>query len=281
VASFADMDTILAIELKREQVPGTNPEETDPHVVLRVYPASGSIEWQMDDSPAYHVPSGQRLIMVDGGPARLDEVETLPEWIDGRDARPRDPIAARGLEPNVTADRSVALSLKEQADSKRYEVRSLAAISLAYLGEYDPLLLALNDSGLKSYWSDEFRVLRESVALDRETATRVRQAIEQRHRDDGDQLYRILWGYTAQELDEGEAEELVQYLDHPSSDFRVAAIETLKEITGTTSLYLPHFTEAQRRSAIFKWREKLNAGQIRYAEVPEIVGLIELTAPAP
>ncbi len=281
LASFADLDTVLAIQLTREHIPGTNPEEADPHVILRVYPTSGSIEWQMDDAPAFHVPSGQQLFMVDTSPARLDDVEALPEWIDARDARPRDPFAARGLEENVSTDRSVALSLKEQADSRRPEVRSLAASSLAYLGDFDPLLVAMNDSGLRAYWSDQYRVLRECVALDRETAASVRQAIEQRHPDDGNKLYRMLWGYTAQELDEGAAEELVQHLDHPSSDFRVAAIETLKDITGTTSLFMPHYTQAQRRSAIFKWREKLNAGQIKYAAVPEIVQLIEVTPVSP
>ena len=275
ITVFADTDTTLAMEVTRQHVPGTNPEEQDAHIVLRVYPTSGSIEWQSQDTPAFPVPTGQRLTLVDGGPARLDEVEQVPDWVDGRDARPTDSIAGRGLESKVMTDRSAALSLKEQADSRRVEVRSLAACSLAYLGEFDPLLLALNDTLLKSYWSDQYRVLGECLALNRDGATRIREALEQRHGAEAEQLFRMLWGYSSQQLADGGAKALVDALDHESSDFRIAAIENLKTITGTPSLYLPHFTETQRRSAVFKWREKLNQNQIQYAELPEIVRLLE------
>lgn len=281
VAFFADMDTALAAELSRELVPGTDPGQEQAHIVLRVYPTSGHIEWRQPDAPPFQVPTGQQLTLVDDGAARLTAVTQLPDWIDGRDARPRDPIAARGLETLVPTDRPVALSLKEQADSKRVEVRSLAACSLAYLGEFDPLLVAMNDVALKSYWSDQYRVLNGCLALDQEYATRIRQALAQRHGDEGESLYRMLWGYTAQQLTDGGAKTLVDNLDHASSDFRVAAIENLKAITGAPSLYLPHFTETQRRAAVFKWREKLNEGQIEYAKPPEIVQLLEAETKAP
>ena len=42
----------------------------------------------------------------------------------------------------------------------------------------------------------------------------------------------MLWGYTAQQLTDGGAKKLVDNLDHASSDFRIAAIENLKAITG-------------------------------------------------
>ncbi len=281
VAVFADMDTTLSMRVSRELVPGTDPIDQDAHIVLRVYPTSGRIEWQVADAPVIQVASGQRLLMIDDAPPRLDSIAEMPEWIDGRDARPRDPIAARGLEPSVTSDRSAALSLKEQADSKRLEVRSLAACSLAYLGDFDPLLLALNENTLKAYWSDQFETLKECMMLDRAVASKIRDGLRQRHGDEGDELFRVLWGYSSQQLADGGAEDLVRYLDHPSSDFRIAAIETLKSITGTPSLYLPHFTEAQRRSAVFKWREKLGQSQIRYAELPEIVRLLENEPVAP
>jgi len=146
---------------------------------------------------------------------------------------------------------------------------------LAYLGEFDPLLLALNDPVLKSYWSDQYRVLQECLSLNRDTATRIRVALEQRHGADAQPLYRMLWGYSSQQLADGGAEALVDALDHDSSDFRIAAIENLKAITGTPSLYLPYFSEAQRRVPVFRWREKLDQGQIQYAELPEIVRLLE------
>jgi hypothetical protein len=168
----------------------------------------------------------------------------------------------------VTGDRSVSLSLREQADSNRQEVRSLAVCSLAYLDEFDPLLVALNDDRLKSYWADQYRVLQHAASLDSETATHIRQAIEARHGEEGQQLFRLLRGFSPAQLDEGGAQSLVDFLDHESSDFRVAAIENLKAITGIPSLYMPHYSAKLRRKHVVTWRNKLNKGQIKYRDPP-------------
>ncbi len=266
--SLADTSSTFAIAVDRHHAPGADPETEQPHTVVRVVATSGDIEWQMAGAEPIPMTADQQLLIVDEDlPQIVDGVE-IPEWIEGRDARPIDPLAVRRLQPFLTEDRPVSLSLQEQADSRRLEVRSLAVCSLAYLGELDPLLVALNDDRLKSYWSTQFQALQHAASLDNETATKVRQAIEARHGVEGQPLFRMLQGFSPAQLNEGAAQMLVDFLDHESSDFRVAAIENLRAITGVPSLYMPHYSEKLRRKHVVAWRNKLNKGQIKYREAP-------------
>jgi hypothetical protein len=277
---LADMNTTVAVALEHHRLPGTDPITRPAHRVLQVFVTSGSAEWRADDAAPIQLLPGQRLTMVDEFVPQLTEVEELPSWVDGRDARPRDPIAARELSRLMTTERPVTLVLQEQSSSKREEIRSLAACSLAYLGDVAPLLVALNDSGLRSYWNAQHEVLMDLVAMSPDSAELLRSAILQRHGEQtGESLYRMLWSFSPQQLDDGAAEQLVNALDHPSFDFRIVASELLKSITGLPSLYRPHASarEPQRRTATNRWRKHLQDGEIVYGEPPAIVSWLQAT----
>ena len=282
VVRFADTNTTLAIELKPEHLPGADPEATPAHQVLHVYVTSGSAEWSSDQGPAINIAAGQRLTLIDAYPALLKDVPRQPDWIDGRDARPRDPIAARDLAQRLTTDRPVTLVLKEEADSRRFEVRSLAVCSLAYLGDFDPLFVALNDAKLRVYWPAEYEVLERVPSYSPEFMASCKKAILQRHgEEEGMKLYRMLWGFSAEQLAEGSAVDLFDYLEHPSFDFRIVASELLKSITGQPSLYRANAgdRDPQRRAAVSRWRKMLDNGEIVYQRPPELVELLNEVAP--
>ncbi len=275
--TLGDMDTTLAIELQRHRLPGTDPEQTPAHQVLQVYVTNGSAQWQAEDGLAIQITAGQRLTMVDDQPAQLREAGEFPDWIDGSDARPRDPVAAQEISRRLVPERPVTLVLQEEAESRRFEVRSLAVCSLAHLGDVAPLLRALGDAGLRSYWSAQYEVLTDVIAESPELAGKLHEAVVQRHgSEDGESLYRMLWGYSPAQLAEGGAKALVDALDHPSSDFRIVASEMLKSITGLPSLYRAHASERdpQRRTATVRWRRHLDNGEIVFREPPEIVQLL-------
>ncbi len=284
VLTLADMNTTLAVQLKPAYLPGANPEETPQHQVLHIYVTSGSAEWTADQGPTIKISVGQRLTLVDDYPALLKDATQQPEWIDGRDARPRDPIAARDLSERLTPDRPVTLVLKEEADSRRFEVRSLAVCSLAYLGDFDPLFVALNDAKLRVYWPAQYEVLEQVPSFAPEFMASCKKTILQRHgEEEGQQLYRMLWGYSPEQLADGSAAELFDYLDHPSIDFRIVASEELKSITGQPSLYRANASERdpQRHAAISRWRKMLDNGEIVYQRPPELVELLNEVAPEP
>jgi|GEM_PF-1472175 len=284
VATLADMDSRFAVEVSRQFLPGIDGESGEAHEVVHVYTMSGSVEWQTGDGSPTTLVAGQRLTMVDALPARVTTMERFPGWIDGSDARPRDPEAAKMLLQRVSLDRPISLSLQEQAESQRLELRSLAVCSLAFLNEFDPLLNALNDNRLRSYWTEEYVALRRAMVTSEDAARALRQAMEERHGPEGVDLYRLMWGFDDQELASEGAEKLVSYLDHPSSDFRVVAHENLKSITGRTSLYMPHYVTKTRKRHIFKWKDQLNKGEIVYRELSELSRLLddpETSPPSP
>ncbi len=76
-------------------------------------------------------------------------------------------------------------------------------------------------------------------------------------------LHRMLWGYTNKDLAGGQDRELVERLDHESLAVRRLAFWNLMEITGLGLYYVPEETVAKRKTPIQKWRQRLQAGEIR------------------
>ena len=73
-------------------------------------------------------------------------------------------------------------------------------------------------------------------------------------------LYRMLWGYTDDDLANGEDANLVRALDDDMLAVRVLAIWNLKDITGLASQYYrPEDTPARRQQPKRRWEERLRA----------------------
>ena len=79
-----------------------------------------------------------------------------------------------------------------------------------------------------------------------ETAAAIRQSLEKQYGNESATLYRMLWGYTDKDLEDGEDARLVKFLDHESLIFRVLAFENLRDITRKTLSYnpIPHCGQA-------------------------------------
>ncbi|HET6884281.1 MAG TPA: hypothetical protein VFI31_29280, partial [Pirellulales bacterium] len=100
-----------------------------------------------------------------------------------------------------------------------------------------------------------------ALARGPKTAVIMRESLEAaRGKERGGQLYRMLWGYTAEQLRDGAAAQLVEWLDAPELDFRVLSFWNLHHITGLGLYYQPADPEKQRRSAIQRWKQKLESG---------------------
>jgi hypothetical protein len=135
--------------------------------------------------------------------------------------------------------------------------------------------MALNDESLKAYREEQVATLSAVVASDPERATDVRSALEMRHSERTDELFRMLWGYSPEELQNGADKELVNYLEDESLDFRIIAIESLKQIVGKDGTkFIPEQTESRRRRGAIYWQKESEKGRIAYKETPAIVQLL-------
>jgi hypothetical protein len=162
----------------------------------------------------------------------------------------------------------LTLDLAEAAEHRRVDIRSLAARCLASLDRFEPLVESLSDHRQHPSWRLHFEELQAGLARDRASAAQVLSALRSTAGPQAERLYRMLWGYSPEQLQDGAAAELVAALEDEALEVRVLAIENLKRITGVSGLYRPEQSVAKRQSSIEKWKRRLQAGQIVYRDWP-------------
>lgn len=275
VITFNDVDSEVAVEVRNWLPPGANPETEGSTVpVVRIYTTRGAVTWREgapgEGGDEFKIAAGQVRNYV-GDVAETVAVAALPDWIDGKNIADIDRRAAREVETKLAGDQGIELALREMASTaeRRAEVRSLAIRSLLCLGHYEPFLAAIADDTQRAYWSIEFELCRDALALSPLTAGIIHDTfVKLRGQQDGENLYRMLWGFSPEDLKSGLAEELVKSLDVELLDYRVLAFENLRRITGSTQLYQPHLPAARRRTPVAQWRERLKDGEIAYKVPP-------------
>ncbi len=269
-ATFDDADSVLAVEVRRYRQPGSDPESERAHTIVELWTVNGQIAWEENGQMATIDIDHMRLL-VDDQAGRTDPVTVLPEWIVSRTLTGIDRIASLDLETKLVRDRSVLLTLLEQAQDRKVEVRALAMRCLSYMDYHEPAIAMLNDESMRSNWAAQYDAFQDALARSPQSAAQLRAALEKARKDDAAALYRLMWGYSPQQLETGGAAQLVEYLDHSSMDFRVLAFLDIWRITGSPQLYRPEYTEVRRKPHVLRWRERLGEGSIVYKTPPTSV----------
>lgn len=273
--TFNDADTIVALYVSRLRTPGTNPEAGPDRIVADLYVATGDITWQETAegnaaAPIQLAPS-QCLNFDAQLTSPPTDVKELPPWIESSPISALDRRASAAIADALPTDRLVRVGLMELAVSRpQKEVKWLAFRCLGYVGQFDDIVKALNDPDYKLVWSDYVDMLRMAVARDAETAAAVRVSLEKQYPQQAPGMYRMLWGYTDQDLGKGkkpgmgEDVTLVRGLDDELLAARVLSYWNLKDITGQGAAYQPEQTAARRQQSVRRWRQRLDAKEIRY-----------------
>lgn len=268
MVTFADAATEVAVEVGRFLRPGANPEVEPALVVIHMLPTLGRVTWQADGSElAVPLAAGQVHAIV-GNRAQTLAVAEPPAWLGAESLSEIDRLASHALEPSVAEGKSASLSLQERTQDRKSELRSLAARCLAFLDSYDALIDEFGDERQKSYWPAEFSSLLESVSRNPQSAARVRETLERIAGVNAPTLDRMLWGYSPQQLLDGDAQSLVGYLNHDEQKIRVFAFENLHRITGKTLSYRPEFNASRRKAAVQDWTQRAESGEIIYETLP-------------
>jgi hypothetical protein len=264
VNSVALTSAELGIEFVPRRLPGQDPL-TAVSSDLALYGKSGQISWwtaTQAESPL--TMPGQWLITADAAPAPLPATATPPTWLvsDERDLLEKQ--AADSIELGLRSDKAVSVALREMLGDRRIENVQLALRCLAQLGEYEDFTPLLRDPTQRySTWERYVQMLAEALDYGPEYAGKVRDSLVKQHGPNGEPLFRILWGYSDEQLKNGAAQYLIETLDHPELEFRIFAIWTLCDITGQPpGGYQPQDPQARRKAAILKWEQKLKEGQI-------------------
>lgn len=260
IVTFGDAQSRLAVEVMGRLTPGSDPEEGPADLAVDLFATSGEIEWS--EGGRTGVIKAPEHVTLTAQPASSIGAGQLPDWATRELINPLDERAATALEKELTPDRPLSLALKELSQNRRAEVRALAIRCGGYLGDFEAYVSALNDIDQRASWPAQIESLKAAVARGPQTAALVRETLEKQRGEDAKVLYRMLWGYTGDQLKAGQAEKLVDDLNHDALDIRVLSFWNLQNITGLSLFYRPEYPTAKRKPAVTKWREKLNDGKV-------------------
>ncbi len=269
VLTFATADASVAIEVKNYRAPGTDPETATIRSIAQIEASAGKVQWALGDD-IFELEAGEVYVMVDDKLGQTIVLETPSKWIGSTDLALIDRLASENLDQELEYDRPLVVSLVERAKDEDVEIRMLASRSLSYLDRHESFVASLSNDENRSFWDAGFASAQEALARGPESAAAVRLAFEKLRGEDGEKLYRLLWGYDEDQLVELGAAKLVDDLESLDLDFRVLAFINLYRITGKMNFYQPHVTDRRRAPKVAKWRDMAEKGEITYATPPTL-----------
>ena len=258
-------ETAIGVEVSPRTTPGKDPETAASEHAINIYVLSGSVNWQ-ESALQGVVEAGQLQGLGRTPPLEPDLFSSAPDWLTKVEISNLEKRAVPVVRDVLQEDRPVKLSFQELVEKRRQEVKRLALRCCAYIGYFDPLVEALGDENMNRHWDNCATDLRESIKRHPEYARRVRESIERLRNGQGVDLYRMLWGYTNEGLlNQGQADQLVEFLSSEDLDLRVLSHWNLKNITGKGYTFQPNKSESKRRVSVKRYEVLLKKGEIKFA----------------
>ena len=263
----------LAVEARRQFIPGSDAEQEPSPIVSTWYLTSGKMHL-VDEVDDLEIEAPAVWQMAPGVAESPEAIDELPEWIDREKVSVTERRALATLNDELAPGQPVRIRLLELSDpnqlGRRREVRSLAAQCGVYIGEFEPFVQSLNDEQQKAVWNSHIDTLREAMALSPRLASQVRDAfVALRGEEAADDLMQMVQGYdveairASQAAEEGAMRQLIGWLDNDSLDYRVLALHNLQEITGKTlGGYRPEHNATQRQRAMRIWWDRFDKGEL-------------------
>lgn len=265
--TFAKAGARLAIEVRLARQPGSNPETAPSRAVVDLVAlGNGSVVWEEAEAKPLSIaaPGRHTLGLARGEP----QPEGQLDWIErGEQLSSTESLALKYLDEQLrgkaakNVDEELAV---EWVAYRQWEVRNLAHRWLISLDRFDAGVAALGNRERKESWPKIVEHLRQALARDQQTAAAVRGALQAARGDKAAGLYRMLWGFSEENLKAGDATQLVDYLEHPDLDYRVLSWWCLSDITGVgfNVFFRPEASPALREQAVKTWKRKLEKGEI-------------------
>ncbi len=269
---LASPDTIAAIQLTHTREVGRDPLLPENHLAIRrLVAVNGGVTAEIGGL-SISIESGNQWSQVGGGEPSLEPLDTVPDW--ATEVVPNADVLATTARQNLLAilddATSLEIGLRELLAFRRSEVADLAARTLLVLGKSDVYFGGagvFSDSKQRAYWPQHYDALLSRVNSGAEAALEVQQAIKKMDAAAEVQLFRMLTGYTNEQLEAGSDLQLMENLDSADMSVRVLAFENLRRITGVTFNYrAEHDSKARREQYMKKWRVRQRKGEIRWEE---------------
>ena len=264
IVTLVNPDSAAAVELTFHRKPGFDPIEVPSTVELKLYVIAGTVLWEEGEkSEPLKVDASECVTFAEGESApKVTVLAELPSWIAVPSISKLDQNASEAIYNAFAGNQIASLALREQLDHRQREVSRLALKSLTQLGELEAAVASLDDTNEKLIWDQTIAQLFELSSQSPTMAQNVKQAFEREYGDAAPNLWRMLWGYTKEQLENDGAIQLVEYLENDRLVFRVMSFYNLKQITGKSLYYKPEETPVRRNTPIQRWKSELEKGKI-------------------
>jgi hypothetical protein len=277
---FDNANASCACELSYQHTPGSGPRDSDVVVPIWTwYGVTGEVQItggsysdgaRTTGSSAVRLTTNQHLKWVkDRSTSTAAQPTELPAWVQMKDGRPIDHVAATDLYrylSNANAS-DILVELYSLVRNRRAETAMLATRTLMLLGDYSTLFSLesskeglLNRANARSHWQGVLDGLWDAVGSDPQGMTWLMLAIEKNPPPRVDLLKMLVFGFSDNTLASGGDRKLVDALSSQLMDERVLAIYQLNAITGRDNGF-----SADRPSpeSVQQWQKDLSSGRIR------------------
>ncbi|TWT50288.1 hypothetical protein Pla22_30290 [Rubripirellula amarantea] len=264
---FDDKESIAAMSVHRVRTAGLDPFVPENFSELvNIVCVQGELTLKVNGMESRLI-AGEQWIKDGQAEGEVTVIESTPTWVEAPEESPLDVKAKESLLELIAKNEPIERSLREARFFRRAEVGALASQTLLSLGYADVFFGGdgvLSDTKQRQFWPDHYRALVAAVDRGPDSAMLVRDAIAKMDAANVDSLFRMLVGFSNDQLEAGSDEELVTMLDSDSTAVRVLSLENLHEITGTTLYFRPEEPTAARRvQGLKKWSVRLQKGDIR------------------
>lgn len=267
---FVHAGAVCGYEVRPFRLPGTDPQSTPTHQGLELIVLSDAVQLLSGPQPTQHI-APKRIVLVAEPNVQVSPDSPLPRWVQDNppsihDSSPAGTIMAEHVERTGELE----AGLHELVGHRHPEVRHVAGLWLAGIGDFSAAAKELNDLESRSAWRDEtLFALVDALARGRSWASRIEHALDVEYGPTGELLYRMLCGYEPESMGKPAGLELVANLDHDVFAVRLVAFWNLRQMTGVGLHYRPEMGVAERRSVITRWRERVaRGGQLFREDAP-------------
>lgn len=268
--SLDDAVSAVAAEVTRYHKKGTDPADAEPELRPRLVLLQGTIRWGARQIGGIDAAN----IAVDPADPEKEPIQLdgPPTWnggepqLFGRTISHDITDKVRGaMTEGVAKGKTVELVLAELIDDERAarDVRAVAAHALAYTGQYSRMIDLLNDERFRLNWETIGTHLREAASSDPEQAIRIHEALKGAYPQHADFLYRQLWGYTKEQLNNNDGIAILDGLNSDVLAVRVMSFQTLGKVLGRRiSSYNPTQSVLQRQQWVEQERRAALSGSL-------------------
>lgn len=264
IVTLVNPESAVAVGLAYHRKPGVDPAEVPSNVEVQFFTIAGKVLWEEKDKKEPLKLDASEYISFTSEEAKpkIKVLATTPDWIQPKPANKLDQNAAAKVLKAFGNNKIASLALRELLDHRQREVSRLALKCLTQLGQLEPAIASLDNTSGRLTWDKTINQLSEMAAQSPAKAKQIKEAFEHEYGDAAPALWRMLWGYTTEQLKNDGAPQLVEYLDRDRLVFRVMSFYNLRKITGKTHLYQPEETPFQRKLPTNRWRKQLKNGEI-------------------